>query len=137
MSVAGIAAASTNAASDTDFQAKMKKMREAMEQLQSALNSGDLDGAKKAYQTIQSLAPQDGKQKAQGNGVGDAFTALGDALDSGDLDAAKKAMAQIQSHRAHHGRHARKAADAESQTPVAATVVQDEAPSDGSLNVTA
>ena len=71
------------------------------------------------------------------HGVGDAFTALGDALDSGDLDAAKKAMAQIQSHRAHHGRHVRKAADAESQTAVTATVVQDETPSDGSLNVTA
>ena len=137
MSVTGIAAAATNAASDTDFQAKMKKMREAMEQLQSALNSGDLDGAKKAYQTIQSLAPQDGKQKPQGNSGSDPFKALGDALDSGDLDAAKKAMAQIQSHRAHHhGRHAQ-AADAQSQTAVTATVVQDEEPSDGSLNVTA
>jgi len=137
MSVTGIAAASTNAASDTDFQAKMKQMRQAMEQLQSALKSGDLDSAKKAYQTIKSLAPQDGKQNAQGSGANDPFKALGDALDSGDLDAAKKAMAQIQSHRPHHGRHAHKAADAESQSAAAATVVQDEEPSDGSLNVTA
>ncbi|HVT12767.1 MAG TPA: hypothetical protein VHE55_10910 [Fimbriimonadaceae bacterium] len=73
--------------------------------LSSALQSGDLAGAQKAFSALQANAPK--KASAQNNPAAKDFDALGQALQSGDLGAAQKAFATIQqdmqAKRAHGG----------------------------------
>src|SRR5262245_3113854 len=74
--------------------------RQAFSQLANALQSGDLDAAKSAYDTLKS------SPMAQGTGpFAQALQQIGNALDSNDLDGAQKALASLQQQRQAHGHH--------------------------------
>ena len=71
----------------------MKEIMQDFKQLASALKSGDLSGAQKAYSALQQLLPD---QSQGGNPVSTDFAALGKALQSGDLSTAQSAFSQLQ-----------------------------------------
>ena len=74
--------------------------RQAFSQLANALQSGDLDAAKSAYDTLKS------SPAAQGSGpFAQALQQIGNALDSNDLDGAQKALATLQQQQRAHGHH--------------------------------
>ena len=74
--------------------------RQAFSQLANALQSGDLDAAKSAYDTLKS------SPAAQGTGpFAQALQQIGNALDSNDLDGAQKALATLQQQQRTHGHH--------------------------------
>jgi hypothetical protein len=74
--------------------------RQAFSQLANALQSGDLDAAKSAYDTVKS------SPAAQGTGpFAQALQQIGNALDSNDLDGAQKALATLQQQQRAHGHH--------------------------------
>jgi hypothetical protein len=74
--------------------------RQAFSQLANALQSGDLDAAKSAYDTLKS------SPAAQGSGpFVQALQQIGNALDSNDLDGAQKALATLQQQQRAHGHH--------------------------------
>jgi hypothetical protein len=74
----------------------------AMKSLIDSINSGDMSGAKSAFDTLQKNRPGAGATSSSGT---DATTgtsqrdqdiaALGKAIDSGDADAAKQALAKL------------------------------------------
>lgn len=67
----------------------MDSMKKNFDSLGSALSSGNLDDAKKAFAEIQKNAPKDGKTPSE-------ITDLQKALDSGDVKAAQEAYAKVQ-----------------------------------------
>jgi hypothetical protein len=67
----------------------MAHMKKNFDALGSALSSGNLDDAKKAFAEIQKNAPKDGKTPSE-------ITDLQKALDSGDLQSAQQAYSKIQ-----------------------------------------
>ena len=67
----------------------MDQIKKNFDALGSALSSGNLDDAKKAFAEIQKNAPKDGKTPSE-------ITDLQKALDSGDVKAAQQAYAKIQ-----------------------------------------
>ncbi|MGZ6016501.1 MAG: hypothetical protein ACXWKM_12215 [Phenylobacterium sp.] len=67
-------------------------LRAAFEQLTSAINSGDLESAKKAYASLQKTS---GSSDAKGP-MADLMASIGDALNSGKIDDAKSALAAFQ-----------------------------------------
>jgi len=74
--------------------------RQAFSQLTNALQSGDLDAAKSAYDTVKT------SPAAQGTGpFAQALQQIGNALDSNDLDGAQKALATLQQQQRAHGHH--------------------------------
>lgn len=91
--------------------------------LGKALQSGDLAGAQKAFQSLQQNAPKNAT--AQSGTVGTALSALGSALQSGDLTSAQTAFAtlqkDVQAKRGHHG-----------GSPAPATVPDSDGDNDGS-----
>jgi len=83
-----ISAISSFSASQTS---NYQNYRQAFSQLANALQSGDLDAAKSAYDTLKS------SPAAQGTGpFAQALQQIGKALDSNDLDGAQKALATLQ-----------------------------------------
>ncbi len=71
--------------------------RSAFQQLTSAIGSGDLDAAQKAYAALQSQAPPKGP-------LADALSSIGDALGKGDISGAQSSLAAMR--QAHgHGHH--------------------------------
>ncbi len=83
----------TSASGQTQAQNPMKEIMQDFKQLASALKSGDLSGAQKAYSALQQLLPD---QSQGGNPVSTDFAALGKALQSGDLSTAQSAFSQLQ-----------------------------------------
>lgn len=79
-------------------QSQMAQMKSQFDQLDKALDSGDLAAAKKAFNAIQQNAPQGAPQGDQSPmaQMKSKIDQLGQALDSGDLAAAKKAYSAIQ-----------------------------------------
>lgn len=77
------------------------QMQQALQSLKNALTSGDLDGAKSAFQTVQKL--NDGATAASGSAGSSSsqfstdLAAVGSALTSGDLSTAQSAFATVQS----------------------------------------
>jgi hypothetical protein len=70
----------------------MAQFKKSFDAIGSALDSGDLSAAKKAFEQLQSNAPSN----SDGNDpMGKMMKALGEAIDSGDLDAAKEQYAKI------------------------------------------
>jgi hypothetical protein len=67
----------------------MDQMKKNFDALGSALSSGNLDDAKKAFAEIQKNAPKDGKTPSE-------IADLQKALDSGDVKAAQQAYSKIQ-----------------------------------------
>jgi len=92
-----ISAISSFSASQTS---NYQNYRQAFSQLANALQSGDLDAAKSAYDTLKS------SPAAQGTGpFAQALQQIGNALDSNDLDGAQKALATLQQQQRTHGHH--------------------------------
>ena len=77
--------------------AAWQQRRQGFEALGSALKSGDLDAAKKAYTSLSSSFPS--------GAVSDPSSAMGKlnaALQSGDMQAAQQAFAGMHGHHHHH-----------------------------------
>ena len=68
------------------------KLKQDFEALGSALDSGNLTDAKKAFAQLQKDAPSQGGKK---NPLSDTIDSLGKALDSGDLKGAQDAYGKI------------------------------------------
>ena len=120
MTVSGLS--STTNANQTDWQTTMAQRKQYFNQLNQALQSGDLAGAQKAYSSLQQLTPggnQNSGSTAGANGANSIqsdFSALGQALQSGDLSGAQKAFTQVQQgmqagRAGHHHHHHSKAAN--------------------------
>jgi soluble cytochrome b562 len=69
------------------------KVKEAFDDLGSALDSGNLDDAKKALATLKENAPP--KQGDGNDPIGQKMEELSKAVESGDLDAAKQAYSEV------------------------------------------
>jgi len=143
-SIVSISSVSSNSSlTQTDGRSLMHQWMQDFKQLASALQSGDLTGAQKAYAALQQLqqSNQPGGQSSNGqpasssnNPLQNDFAALGQALSSGDLSTAQSAFSQLQSdmkaafqngasgavqsahHGHHHHRHVSSASDSDSST---------------------
>lgn len=77
------------------------QLQQALQALQNALASGDLNGAQSAFQTVQKL--NQGLEAASGSSASNSsqlstdLAALGSALSSSDLSTAQSAFATLQS----------------------------------------
>ncbi|MDD2899190.1 MAG: hypothetical protein PHI31_10810 [Desulfuromonadaceae bacterium] len=87
MSISAISSAGSTYQTSTSN--SMDQMKKNFDALGSALSSGNLDDAKKAFAEIQKNAPKDGKTPSE-------ITDLQKALDSGDVKAAQQAYSKIQ-----------------------------------------
>ena len=99
-----ISALSSNLIADLSKQQRQnpfQEIRQAFDQLASALQSGDLSGAQSAYSNIQQLLPANpgaSPSSTTSNGsntLQNDFAALGQALQSGDLSQAQSAFSQL------------------------------------------
>lgn len=88
MSISAISAGSTSQMSGSNLMAQMKQN---FDDLGSALSSGNLDDAKKAFAKLQKNAPSGGNGKNPSE-----IDDLKKALDSGDLKGAQEAYSKIQ-----------------------------------------
>lgn len=88
MSISAISAGSTSQMSGSN---PMAQMKQNFDDLGSALSSGNIDDAKKAFAKLQKNAPSGGDGKTPSE-----ITDLKNALDSGDLKAAQEAYSKIQ-----------------------------------------
>lgn len=88
MSISAISAGSTSQMSGSN---PMAQMKQNFDNLGSALSSGNIDDAKKAFAKLQKNAPSGGDGKTPSE-----ITDLKNALDSGDLKAAQEAYSKIQ-----------------------------------------
>jgi len=90
------------AADQAKAQAFFKKIKENMDNLSSALKSGDLAAAQSAYATIQQDKPA-GPQRSGDPQRKDPMADLGTALAKGDISAAQQAFSTMQAGmKAHH-----------------------------------
>jgi hypothetical protein len=99
MAIAGIG--STLNAYQPHVQSNFKQRQQDVQNLASALQSGDLTGAQTAFAALQKL--RQGQQTPSGqqgnnatNPIRTDFTALGKALQSGDISGAQSAFATLQ-----------------------------------------
>ncbi len=77
------------------------QMQQALQSLQNSLASGDLSGAKSAFQTVQKLndgaAVASGSTGSSSSQLSTDLAVVGSALNSGDLSTAQSAFATVQS----------------------------------------
>jgi DNA-binding FadR family transcriptional regulator len=140
MSISSIS--SNSSISQIDWRSLMNQWKQDFKQLASALQSGDLAGAQKAYSALQQLQQNNqpgGQQQASSgnNPIQNDFAALGQALSSGDLAGAQTAFSQLQTdmkaafqngasggvesaHHGHHHRHVSSASDSDTSSSTAA-----------------
>lgn len=75
------------------------QLQQALQALQNSLASGDLNGAKSAFETVQklnqSLATASGSSASSSSQLTTDLTALGSALGSGDLSTAQSVFATV------------------------------------------
>lgn len=83
------AVSSAGSAYQTSTNNSIDQMKKNFDALGSALSSGNLDDAKKAFAEIQKNAPRDAKTPSE-------ITDLQKALESGDVKAAQQAYSRIQ-----------------------------------------
>lgn len=139
MSVCAVSSNSSPAQNESS--SVMKQGEQDFKQLASALQSGNLAGAQKAFQALQQLQqsnPSAGQSSTgqaattSGNAIQTDFAALGQALSSGNLSAAQSDFSQLKTdmqaagasgasgaqsaHRGHHHRHASSASDSDSDS---------------------
>lgn len=89
--------------------ANWQQRQQNVKSMMSAIQSGDLSGAQKAYAAL-NVSGQD-----SGNGP---FAAIGKALQSGDIQGAQKAAQDLQAKRAgHHHHHQESASSSSTTTP--------------------
>ncbi len=98
---------------------QQQDFRAAFQQLTSAINSGDLDGAKGAYATLASRQPGPGASDGQ-NPMAKLLSSIGSDLNSGDLSGAQSVLQQFQQARSGHHHHHR-TSGAEGATPDASS----------------
>jgi hypothetical protein len=105
MSLSGVVSSTSMHQTDpTSGVNSFQKFWQGFNKLLTSLQSGDVDGANRAYSTLQQLLPNSsGSLQTQNlqNGGGQNsfatdFAALGKALDSGDLSAAQSAFQKLQ-----------------------------------------
>jgi ribosomal protein S20 len=117
MSVSGVSGGTSNtAAYQTNTQ--QKDVRNVFKQMSDAINSGDLQDAQNAFDSLASLL-NNGQQQttssssqtsSNGSDFSNLLNQIGSALQSGDLDQAKQALTNLQQsaqagrggHRHHH-----------------------------------
>ena len=121
MSISSISSANSYQASQVSWQNNLGQRRQDFKDLASALQSGDLAGAQKAFAAMQQSQPnfsaatqtQNAQQGSVQNPLAADFSALGQALNSNDLQKAKDAFAKLlqdmQSVKGHHRHHHHKA----------------------------
>ena len=103
MSISSLASTLIADLSQQYQQNPLQQIRKDFKQLASALQSGDLSGARSAYASIEQLLPanQSSSSSATGsngsNAIQSDFASLGQALQSGDLSEAQSAFGQLQS----------------------------------------
>lgn len=103
MSISGISSSMLSQLTATSSTGSTDPMQQAWQDLENAIESGDIDSAKSAFETIQKLhAAQVSKDTAAGTSVDtsdmdSAMEALGEALDSGDLSSVEEAYATLKS----------------------------------------
>ncbi len=103
MSISSLASTLIADLSQQYQQNPFQKIQQDFKQLASALQSGDLSGARSAYASIEQLLPanQSSSSSATGsngsNAIQSDFASLGQALQSGDLSEAQSAFGQLQS----------------------------------------
>ena len=106
MSISAVGPSAVRNDNDGDDKAgKFGQVKQAFNSLSTALQSGNLADAQKAYATLQSLKPPqaNGQSGASKDPNAANFDALGKALQSGNLADAQTAFASIQSsHKGHH-----------------------------------
>jgi hypothetical protein len=152
MSISGISASTDPyQAYQANGQNNLKQFRQDFQDLASALQSGDLAGAQKAFAGLQQLMPNPsaGNQTStdqQGNGQNPFaadFSAFGKALQSAspnNLSDAQAAFAKLQQDMQsvkghhHHHHHPKTSVDTQSITPTTAGVT--DGTSSGSFNIT-
>lgn len=99
---------STSAAVQSTAVSNWQQRQQSFKELTSALQSGDVSAAQKAFASL--------GQSASGQGP---LAKIGTALQHGDVAGAKQAMQDVQaSRKAHHHHHASETATAATQTPV-------------------
>jgi hypothetical protein len=89
----------TNASSAQSTTSPYRKIKQDMQALAAALQSGDLGGAQTAFATLQQDAPNLTVQSQKANTTNpraQALAALGTALQSGNLTQAQQAFATLQ-----------------------------------------
>ncbi len=104
MSISSVSATNSYQASQVSWQNNLAQRRQDFKDLASALQSGDLSGAQKAFAAMQQSQPnfsattqtQNAQQASVQNPLAADFSALGKALQSGDLTAAQAAFKQLQ-----------------------------------------
>jgi hypothetical protein len=91
MSITAISSSSTFLTGESN---QMAQTKQNFEDLSSALRSGDLDAARKAFALLQKSAPAQSDDDK--NSMSSTMAALGTALNSGDLKGAQEAYSKIQ-----------------------------------------
>ena len=99
MAISGVS--STINAYQSNVQSTYKQRQQDVQNLASALQSGDLPGAQTAFAALQKLRPGGQTRNGQqGNSstspISRDFSALGNALQSGDIAGAQSAFATLQ-----------------------------------------
>jgi ribosomal protein S20 len=143
MSVSGVSSSTTipNNGARADF----LQLRDSFKGIESALQAGDLDTAKQAFndfkQALQNLPGRRGDQSQAGKPtrIADDLQSLDQALQSGDTDAAKKAfetltkdMQSLRHARGHHRHHK----DADDQASTSTDTTNTTTTTTGTTNTT-
>ena len=111
----------TNLYQTSSPQTRVGKLQDNFQQLEQALQSGNLSGAQQAFAALQQLMPnlsasnqtQNGQINSSQSLFRTGLNAIGQALKSGDLSAAKAAFTKLQQdiqsfnkgHKGHHHLH--------------------------------
>lgn len=111
-------------------------LQQTVKQLASALQSGDLAGAQKAFASLTKQLQNSGAAPAPNSTMGSDLAALGKALGAGDLTTAQQAFSQLQtdaqaaptasqgvkaSHHGHHHHHGAAAASSATDSTTSST----------------
>ena len=89
----GVSSLNASSATQSTSAGNWQQRQQAMQDLTTALKSGDLTAAQKAFTGLSS------NRNVQGNSP---LAKLGQALQSGDLSGAQQALQNLQSSRGHH-----------------------------------
>jgi len=138
---------SSNSASDIAANNPWQKRMQDFKSLQSALASGDLSGAKQAFNGLQSNQTKAGQgfnataTNTPNSPISNDYQALQSALSSGDLSGAQKAFASlkqdIQSVKGSHGHHHHHKAGASGSSPAPAPTSTTNTTSSSTLDILA
>jgi TolA-binding protein len=144
MSISGVS--SNNNLYQTNMTSINSQRKQDFQNLASALQSGDLSSAQKAFAQLQQDGPKVGQAQSsqnsnQSSGQNNPFQALASALQSGDLSGAQQAFSQLQqSMKSHHHHHKQGAETSQSSNTnqITATTLSGEltTSTNGQINVT-